>query len=140
LDCLVPGVKIRGFVDLKGEAGTVQHFLRADDTEFFRGFGEVYFSTILPGRAKGWHADTQKTSVISCVHGQILLVVEHQGLTHAVAMGDGQRRLVLIPPSVRYAWKNTASVTAILANCATHPYDPSTSRSWPIDAISYDWP
>lgn len=136
----IPGVKIREFADLRGEGGTVQHFLRADDPEFFQGFGEVYFSTIEPGRTKGWHADTVKTSVLTCVSGTVLLVLAREGVTAAITLGDGQRKLVLIPPDVRYAWKNVGETTAILANCATHPYDPAASRSWPIDAISYDWP
>ena len=133
-------VQIKELRDLENEQGGLQHMLRADDAEFFRGFGEIYFSIVNPGVVKGWHRHLEQTSVLSCVHGDVLLVVHADGQFRSIRFGDGHRRLVLIPPGIVYGWKNLGTQPAILANCATHVHDPVKSEKLGLDTIPFDWP
>ena len=137
---MIPGVKVAALKEFRNEQGAVQHFLRADYAEFFVGFGEVYFSLSYPGVIKGWHRHQQQTSVLSCVQGQLLLVLWQDGQLQEVRFADGQRQRVLIPPGVAYGWKNVGEGTSILANCATQVHDPSHSEKLPLDQIDYAWP
>ena len=133
-------VLIKVLKEFSNEQGSVQHMLRADDSEFYRGFGEIYFSTINPSIIKGWHCHRDQISVLSCVHGSVLLVLHHAGKFREVQFGDGQRRLVLIPAGIDYAWQNRGPEPAILANCSTHVYDPAKNEKRALDDIHFNWP
>lgn len=129
------------------ERGTVMHMLRATDPEFL-GFGEIYFSTVYPGVVKGWHRHAEMTLNYVCVHGRIKLVLfddrddsPTRGEIMERFLGPDDYSLVQIPPGVWNGFKGMGSEPAIVANCSTHPHDPSRStRLDPFDNhIPYDW-
>lgn len=136
---MIAGVKIKQLHDLMNDQGGVQHMLRADDPEFFCGFGEIYFSIINPAVIKGWHTHHVQVSVLSCVSGRVQLAVHRDGETAGIDLGDGQRKLVLIPPGVTYGWKNLGETPAIIANCASRPHDPAESTKMPLESIPFRW-
>jgi dTDP-4-dehydrorhamnose 3,5-epimerase len=119
------------------ERGTVLHMLKRTDPHFIE-FGEIYFSTIYPGVVKGWHKHAEMTLNYACIHGRIKLVLfddrdgsPTKGEVMEVFLGPDNHSLVQIPPGE----------AAIVANCCTHPHDPSRSiRLDPFDNdIPYDW-
>jgi dTDP-4-dehydrorhamnose 3,5-epimerase len=143
------GVVVRERDVIANDQGAIQHILRSDDRELYRGFGEAYASVVNPGVVKGWHQHEQQANVLACLSGDILLVLHDaragsptHGRTQQVRLAHGEkRRTVLVPPGVVYGWKNQGSSPAILVNCATHPHDPTTSRKIPIDSdeVPYRW-
>ena len=129
------------------ERGTVMHMLKRTDPHFIE-FGEIYFSTIYPGVVKGWHKHAEMTLNYACVHGRIKLVLfddrsgsATKGEIMEIFLGPDNHSLVQIPPGVWNGFKGLGSETAIVANCSTHPHDPSRSiRLDPFDNdIPYDW-
>jgi dTDP-4-dehydrorhamnose 3,5-epimerase len=56
-------------------------------------------------------------------------------------LGPDDYSLVVIPPGIWNGMKGMSEPPALVANCATHPHDPSrTSRLDPFDNhIPYDW-
>jgi dTDP-4-dehydrorhamnose 3,5-epimerase len=144
----IDGVRIRSVQDLSDARGSLQHMIRSDDTEFFAGFGEIYFSITNPGVIKGWHRQRQQTNLLSCIKGRLRLVLfddrdasPSRGQVQVVDCGDGARRLVRIPPGVVYGWQTLGDEPSILANCSSHPHDPATAEK--IDPASgrvpYAW-
>lgn len=143
---MIAGVNVKRFSDLANDQGAVQHMLRADDKDFFSGFGEIYFSITNPGVIKGWHVQSEQTNVLSCVHGELKLVLcdlrptsSTKGVIEEILFGDGNRALVLIPPGITYGWKNIGGVPAILANCANRTHTPATSKKLPLSEVPYVW-
>jgi dTDP-4-dehydrorhamnose 3,5-epimerase len=131
------------------ERGTVMHMLRADDPHF-RGFGEIYFSTIYCDVVKGWHRHLEMTLNYACVFGRIKFVMHDdrrdsptRGVTQEVFLGPDHYALVQVPPGIWNGFKGMTDPLSIVANCATHVHDPSMSHSERKDPTSreipYDW-
>ena len=131
------------------ERGTVMHMLRADDPHF-RGFGEIYFSTIYRNVVKGWHRHRDMTLNYACVFGSIKLVLHDdrsgsrtRGTTQEEYLGPDHYALVQVPPGIWNGFKGMSDPHAIVANCCTHPHDFSGTSSERLEpfgnTLPYDW-
>jgi dTDP-4-dehydrorhamnose 3,5-epimerase len=143
----IEGVKRIALQRIPDERGTILHMLKSTDPHFVQ-FGEIYFSTVYRGVIKAWHRHREMTLNYACVFGRIKLVLydEREGsVTHGTLMevflGPDDYSLVVIPPEVWNGFKGMSDPYAIVANCCTHPHDPSRStRLDPFDTrIPYDW-
>lgn len=144
---MIDGVRVVPRARIPDERGTVMHMLKSTDPEFL-GFGEIYFSTVYPGVVKGWHRHADMTLNYACVHGRIKLVLfddregsPTRGEIMERFLGPDDYSLVQIPPGVWNGFKGIGPDAAIVANCSTHPHDPTRStRLDPFDNdIPYDW-
>jgi dTDP-4-dehydrorhamnose 3,5-epimerase len=144
---MIDGVRIVPRARIPDERGTVMHMLKATDPEFL-GFGEIYFSTVYPGVVKGWHRHAEMTLNYVCVQGRIKLVLYDDRETSPTRgelmerfLGPDDFCLVQVPPGVWNGFKGMGTEAAIVANCSTHPHDPT--RSTRLDPfandIPYDW-
>ncbi len=144
---MIDGVLVVPLARIPDERGTVMHMLKQTDPHFV-GFGEIYFSTVYQGVVKGWHRHEAMTLNYACVHGRIKLVLyddrsrsRTRGELMEIFLGPDDYSLVQIPPGVWNGFKGMGQEAAIVANCATHPHDPTlTTRLDPFDNdIPYDW-
>ena len=80
---MIEGLQVVPLRRIPDERGTVFHMLRASDPHF-RGFGEIYFSSVYRDAIKGWHRHTEMTLNYACVWGRVKLVVfdDREGLGH----------------------------------------------------------
>ena len=143
----IEGVQVIPLRRIPDERGTILHMLRLDDSHFIE-FGEIYFTTIYRDVVKGWHKHAEMTLNYACIFGRIKLVLYDDregsptaGTLREVVLGPDNHSLVVIPPGVWSGFKGMSDPFAIVANCCTHPHDPSrTTRLDPFDNdISYDW-
>lgn len=144
---MIDGVIVKPLRKIPDERGTICHMLKNTDPEFEQ-FGEIYFSTANYGAIKGWHLHSVMTLNYAVVSGMIKLVLYDQrkesptyGQIQEVFMGDNNYVLVRVPPGVVNGFKGISMNPAIVANCATHPHDPSEiSRIDPFTkSIPYSW-
>jgi dTDP-4-dehydrorhamnose 3,5-epimerase len=144
---VIAGVQVVPLRRIPDERGTIMHMLRATD-QHFQQFGEIYFSTIYPGVIKGWHRHREMTLHYAVPFGRIKLVLfdERPGSpTHGelmeVFLGPDNYALAIVPPEVWNGFKGMSEPHALVANCCTHPHDPSRSaRLDPFENhIPYDW-
>jgi dTDP-4-dehydrorhamnose 3,5-epimerase len=144
---MIDGVKVVRLRRIPDERGTVMHMLRSTDPHFTQ-FGEIYFSTVYKDVVKGWHRHKQMTLNYACVSGRIKLAMfddrpesPTRGALDEVFLGPDEYALVVIPPGIWNGFKGMTEPHAIVANCASHPHDPSGSeRLDPFDnEIPYDW-
>jgi dTDP-4-dehydrorhamnose 3,5-epimerase len=144
---VIDGVQVVALRRIPDERGTIFHMLRSTDPHF-RQFGEIYFSSVYRGVVKGWHRHREMTLNYCCVFGRIKLVLHDdregsptRGEVQEVFLGPDQHALVVIPPGVWNGFKGLSDPFALMANCATHPHDPSRSdRQDPFtSSIPYDW-
>jgi dTDP-4-dehydrorhamnose 3,5-epimerase len=142
----IEGVRIIPLRRIPDERGTIFHMLRRTDPHFID-FGEIYFTSIYGDVVKGWHRHAAMTLNYACIWGRIKLVLfdgrdgsPTAGRLTEHFLGPDDYSLAVIPPMVWTGFKGMTDV-AIVANCATHPHDPSrTERLDPFDpAIPYDW-
>jgi dTDP-4-dehydrorhamnose 3,5-epimerase len=144
---MIEGVQVVPLRRIPDERGTIYHMLRCDDPHF-RQFGEIYFSHIYKDVVKGWHHHQEMTLNYACIFGRIKLVMYDdrdqsptRGELMELFLGPDNYSLVIIPPEVWNGHKGMSDPYAIVANCCTHPHDPSCStRLDPFgDTIPYDW-
>ncbi len=144
---MIQGVDFHPLKQIPDERGRVMQMLRRDDPWFER-FGEIYFSVVYPGVVKGWHLHKVMTLNYAVIVGRIKLVLYDEredsptrGKLQEIFTGEDNYCLITVPPNVWNGFKGLGVEPAIVANCATEPYDPSEIvRSDPFsDRVPYDW-
>ena len=143
----IEGVQVIPLRRIPDERGTIFHMLRADDPHFTE-FGEIYFASVYEGVVKAWHLHRLMTLNYACVHGRVKVACYDdrpesptRGNLLEVFLGPDNYSLIVIPPGIWNGHKGMGPGPSIIANCATHPHDPSQSeRLDPFDnEIPYDW-
>jgi dTDP-4-dehydrorhamnose 3,5-epimerase len=143
----IEGTKIVPLRRIPDERGTVYHMLKRTDPHFIE-FGEIYFSSVYFGVIKGWHKHRDMTLNYACIFGRLKVVLYDEreqsptkGSLMEVFLGPDNYCLLVIPPEVWNGFKGMSEPFAIIANCCTHPHDPSRStRLDPFDnRIPYSW-
>ena len=143
----IDGVQVIPLRRIPDERGTIYHMLRSDDPHFVQ-FGEIYFTSVYAGVVKGWHKHRDMTLNYACIFGRVKLALYDDrpdsatvGALMEVFLGPDQHSLVTIAPGIWTGFKGMTEPFAIVANCCTHPHDPSrTTRVDPFDNdIPYDW-
>jgi len=142
----IEGVVVVPLARIPDERGTIYHMLRRTDSHFLE-FGEIYFTSIYRDVIKGWHRHREMTLNYACIWGRVKLVLfddrdgsPSRGVLMERFLGPDDYSLVVIPPGVWNGMKGMSDVS-LVANCATHPHDPSrTERLDPFDTrIPYAW-
>jgi len=144
---MIAGLQIVPLRIIADERGAVMHMLRADAAHFSK-FGEIYFSTIFPGKVKAWHRHKTMVRNYAVPVGEIKLVLYDDrpasasaGEVQEIALGVKNYNLVVIPPLVWSGFSCVGSETALIANCASLPHDPKEAeRLEPKSSlIPYNW-
>lgn len=146
-DRLPEGVAVHPLRRIPDERGTIFHMLRSSDAHFMQ-FGEIYFSSVMPGVVKGWHRHRDMTLHYACMVGRVKCVVYDdregsatRGHLAEIFLGPDSYHLLVVPPEVWNGFKGVSIEPAMVANCCTHAHDPTRSdRAEPFDpAFPYDW-
>ena len=146
-DKMIEGVRITDLSIIPDERGAILHMMRSDDP-IFKQFGEIYFSKVYPGVVKGWHVHRRIILNYAVPEGMIKLVLYDdraasttKGEIMELFIGEENYKLVTIPPNIWNGFKGVGMKVAIVANCATEPYDPKEiERVDPLGStIPYDW-
>lgn len=144
----IEGVLIQELAQIDTAGGPVLHMLRGDGP-LFRGFGEIYFSEVMPGAVKAWKRHRLQTQHFAAPGGLIEVVIyddrEHsptRGVVESHLLGRPDHyRLLRIPPLLWYGFTARGDTPGLLANCADIPHSPDESERLPMDSplIPYAW-
>jgi dTDP-4-dehydrorhamnose 3,5-epimerase len=146
---MIRGVRTRDLSFICDERGRLMVILRSDDPAFSR-FGQLYLTTTYPGVVKAWHLHRIQTDLVSCIRGEIQLVLYDAreasptlGEVAEFATGEEHPLLVSIPPGVYHGWKCVSEEEAFVINVPTEPYRadrPDEVRLPPdTDDIPFRW-
>jgi dTDP-4-dehydrorhamnose 3,5-epimerase len=144
----IEGVKVTNLSELKDNRGSVLHMLRSDSVDF-DGFGECYFSEVLPGAIKAWKYHYNQIQNIAVPSGLLRLVLYDERelsstfgniLEFDLGRPSSYKR-VKIPPNIWYGFACIGESPAILVNCVNIPHDPSDTIKLEIsdNLIPYTW-
>lgn len=144
---MIDGVIIKKLERIADDRGTILKMQESTDKEF-KGFGEVYFSTIYPNVVKGWHLHKKAILNYAVIKGMIKLVLydarkdsKTVNELMEIYMGVDNYCLVQIPAGVWNGFKAIGNEYAIVADLITvnHEND-EMSRMDPWNCfINYDW-
>ncbi len=144
---IIDGVIIKQLKRFPDERGTVMHIMKASDEEF-KGFGEVYCSSIYPGVVKGWHYHEKITLNYVVLKGMIKFVLfderggsPSKGSVQEIFMGDRDYVRVTVPPRVWSGFKCIGTESALVCNVIDMPHDEGEARRCDPHSnhIPYDW-
>jgi len=146
---LIHGVRSKSLRMIPDERGWLMEILRADESELFTKFGQVYVSATHPGVVKAWHYHKHQIDNFACVAGMVKLVLVDtrddsptRGAVNEFFIGDQNRTLVQVPNLVYHGWKCIGAEMALVVNVPTEPYryaDPDEYRAEPHGTLPYDW-
>jgi len=144
---MIDGVIVKPLNRIPDDRGTILKMQESCDPEF-KGFGEIYFSTIYPGVVKGWHLHENATLNYAVVKGMIKLVLfdnrdgsKTKGKLMELYIGDKNYCLVQIPPNVWNGFKCVGNEEAIVADLITVIHKDDVMKRMDPDSsfINYDW-
>jgi dTDP-4-dehydrorhamnose 3,5-epimerase len=146
---LIEGVKTKKLRLIPDERGWLMEILRADETDLFTKFGQVYASATYPGVVKAWHYHKIQVDNFACVGGMVKLVLidtrtgsPTEGAINEFFLGSQNPTLVQVPNLVYHGWKCISPEMAIVINVPTEPYhyqEPDEYRLEPHGTLQYDW-
>jgi dTDP-4-dehydrorhamnose 3,5-epimerase len=145
----IDGVKTKPLKLIPDERGLRREILRADETDLFTKFGQVYLSATYPGVVKAWHYHEKQIDNFACVAGMVKLVLidtrpdsPTNGVVNEFFLGTQNPTLVQVPNLVYHGWKCISPETAMVINVPSEPYHyaaPDEYRLAPHDGLPYDW-
>lgn len=144
----IAGVVITELRQIQSNQGYILHMLRNDAPEF-TGFGECYFSEVLPGAIKAWKCHHNQTQNLAVPIGRVHLVIYDnkeksisRGIIQELELGrpDAYWR-VQIPKGLWYGFSCVGAIPALISNCPDLPHDPEESLTLPVNdaSIPYKW-
>lgn len=146
---MIKGVKVKRLLWKKDERGRLAEILRSDD-DLFKGFGQVYVTTVNPGFAKAWHMHKEQTDNIMCIKGKIKLVVydartgsKNFGQVQEFFLSFDELVLVQIPPGVYHGFEGLTQDESAIINIPNKLYNhknPDEHRlPFNTQKIPYKW-
>ncbi len=144
---MIEGVKITSLKKIDDEKGSILPMLRSD-SEVFKSFGEIYFSTIYYNSIKAWHLHKKAILNYACIKGEVKLVLFDDrknsnsfGVYKEFILSPKNYFLITIPPFIWNGFKGLDNSESIIANCITLPHDEKEMvRRNPDDKyFKYDW-
>tara|TARA_B100001029_G_C14877281_1_gene347953 strand:- start:19 stop:462 length:444 start_codon:yes stop_codon:yes gene_type:complete len=143
----IEGIKISPLKIISDDRGSVMHMIR-NDSQVFKKFGEIYFSTIFEGKIKAWHLHKEATLNYVCVYGKVKLVLFDERKT-SKTFGKYQEliltlenySLITIPPNIWNGFKGLNRGHSIIANCLDLPHNEKEMVRFNIDhkRFNYKW-
>ena len=144
---MIEGVVIKKLKKIPDDRGTILKMQESCDEEF-KGFGEIYFSTVYPGVVKGWHLHEKAVLNYAVIKGMIKLVLyddrersKTRGALMEFYIGEENYMLVQIPGGVWNGFMGIGTKTAIVADLITleHKNDVMKRLCPHNNFIPYDW-
>ena len=129
-----------------GRGDILRGIKKSDDG--FKGFGEAYFSCILPGSAKGWKCHQKMTLNFVVPVGSIKFVIFQSDRAGKLDQSSGAVEFILgreqysrltIPPELWVGFYGLGDSESVLLNVASHEHDPLESDNIDISAVVYKW-
>ena len=144
----ISGVRILPLKVIEDSRGDILHMLR-NDSEHFLGFGEAYFSEILPNQIKAWKKNNIATQVLAVPAGGVRFVLyddrKSSETFQTIQIIELTRlhnyQLLQIPPKIWYGFSCIDSEISLIANCSDTLHSPDNAETLPIEnsLIPYKW-
>ena len=146
----IEGVKTKPLRLIPDERGFLLEILRADESEIFTTFGQVYISATYSGVVKAWHYHQKQVDHFTCVHGMMKVVLYDgrdgsptRGQVNEFFLGVHNPILLRIPAGVTHGFKCISEHEALIINVPTEVYVYGEPDEFRLDAhdpsIPYDW-
>jgi dTDP-4-dehydrorhamnose 3,5-epimerase len=125
--------------------GDVLHVLKYS-APGFAGFGEAYFSTILPGEIKGWKRHRRVTLNLVVPVGSIRFVIHDdrtasptRGRFGDMTLGPDNYARLTVSPGLWVAFAGRDTRESLLLNISDQEHDPAEAENADLQTFKFSW-
>lgn len=122
--------------------GDVLKFLTKKDGNFY-GFGEAYFSIVLPGAVKAWKCHKEMTLNLVVPVGEIRFVfyeeIKGNKYFRVEELGIDSYARLTVPPGIWFGFKGIATEPSLLLNISDILHDPLECDRCDQSTILFNW-
>ena len=131
-------IKIYKQKNIFSQKGNVLTFLKKGQNGY-KGFGEIYFSTIKPKKIKGWKKHKVMHMNLFVPIGEVTFFLHDDSLelTESYKLGFNNYGKLSIPPGIWVAFRGESDNNIIL-NIASIEHDPNESQDKDISSFSLE--
>lgn len=135
---LSTGATITPLQRIATSKGDVYHGIKSSE-DSFKGFGEAYFSTVLPGVTKGWklHQEMILNLVVPVGTIEFHLRSENGEISESVILGTQRYARLTVPPGVWMAFSGIGDGLNLLLNVASIAHDARESISVSLEQFPF---
>ena len=141
----IEGVVITPLSIIDTDGGNVMHAMKVSDTGFIS-FGEAYFSTIEPGRIKGWKRHHEMTLNLVVPNGEVRFVIydtrsesESLGVYQQVILSQENYCRLTVPPMLWLGFQGVVREMSIILNIADTEHQPDEVDRKMLNELNFDW-
>ncbi|GAB5517761.1 MAG: dTDP-4-dehydrorhamnose 3,5-epimerase family protein [Rhodothermales bacterium] len=143
-DGTIEGCTLTPLKPFSDERGWLAEFFRHDElgTNLHPVMG--YVSMTRPGVARGPHEHVEQTDLFVFFHGTFRLYLwdtrndsPTKGVRAVYTVGEAEPAIILVPPGVVHAYKNTGSTDGLIVNCPNQLYA-GVGKAQPVDEIRHE--
>ena len=142
---VIEGVKLSKNKIINSVGGSVLHGIKRTDN-YYKGFGEAYFSTVNFNCVKGWKKHIKMHLNLVVPHGEILFVLYDDRENSPTFKTYNEFKLSIknyvrltIPPQIWVAFKGIGKQKNLLLNIADIEHDQQEIERRSLDKIKYEW-
>ena len=134
------GVEVKALPVYEDQRGWLSEIIREDETDFRSSM--TYLSLTRPGLARGPHEHTEQTDYF-CFIGRFRLYLWDNRRTSStykekkVIDTDDSPTVIIVPPGIVHAYKNTGSVDGLVINLPDRLYM-GHGKKEPVDEIRHE--
>lgn len=119
--------------------GDVLHALKKNDYGF-NGFGEAYFSWVLPNSIKAWKKHTHMTMNLMVPVGLVKFVFYNENKEfREECIGEDSYSRLTVPPGFWFGFQGISIKPSLILNVANILHDPSEVDRLNASEIHYPW-
>ena len=128
------------------DGGNVMHGLKSSD-KYYKGFGELYFSWIMPRKVKAWKKHKLMTMNLFVPHGLVKFVLfneKNPDSFNEVILGNSHERInsykrLMIKPNTWFGFQGIFSSESLVINLADIEHNPLEVEKIDLNSVSYNW-
>jgi len=97
---------------------------------------QVYLTTLLPYKKKGWHLHHKKGNQVTCIKGKVILGVWDKENIEEYVLDAQSPIMVRVPKEHALCFYNPGDEEAYILNLCSPPYDPQDPEQ---EDIKLEW-
>jgi dTDP-4-dehydrorhamnose 3,5-epimerase len=141
----IDGVVVTPLKIIEISGGNVLHAMKSSDNGY-SGFGEGYFSMIVPGAIKAWKRHKEMTLNLIVPIGNIRFILFDgnddslvQSVFQEIELSQNNYCRLTVPPMVWMGFQCVGNKNAMLLNIANIPHTPEETDKKTLDEVDFDW-
>ena len=133
-------IQIINLKKISNKNGDIMHFIKCSD-QYYKKFGEVYFSWIKFGKIKAWKLHKEMALNLVVPYGNVKFVfhLPNEKMFREEKIGKNNYSRLYVPPGIWFGFKGLSKGNSLVSNFANIIHDPNESISVDQNYFLYNW-